>query len=140
MPYWVSRLFTALHVYGAFMWIGGLLALTLFLAAIKAEPDVAARTRLGKYARRIAMLPDIGATLAILFGLHSLFALKLYKAPYMHIKLTLVVVLIALHGLLRVKTKRAAEGADATLPGFVPALLSLVALGILAAVFIKLPL
>jgi uncharacterized membrane protein len=138
MPFWLNQLFLAFHLFGAFMWLGGLFTLTQLLDVIKAEPNADARARLAKYTRKAAMLPDIGATITILFGLHRLFKFKAYEFHYMHAKLLLVVIVIALHGLLRVKTKRAAEGKDVSVPGFVRPLLMLLTLGILALVIMKL--
>jgi uncharacterized membrane protein len=137
MPEWVNRLFLAFHVFGAFMWIGGLFQLALLLGAVKQEPDGAAKKRLLTFTRKAARIPDIGATLAILFGAHWLFKYQLYKMPYMHIKLTMVLIVFGMHGYLRVQTKRAAERGDANLPGFVEPLLVLLTLGIMAVVLIK---
>ena len=135
----IVQLFLALHVFGVVLWIGGLLSISLLLGAIANESDAGARARLAAFTRKRAMLADIGATIAILFGLHWLFKFKLYAMPYMHIKLTLVVFLIGLHGFLRVKTKRAAEGTGTPVPAFArPALLAL-ALGIIVVVILKVP-
>ena len=135
----MDKLFLAFHVFGVILWVGGLLAVALFLAAARAQPDVGARARVAAFARKAAMIPDIGATLAIVFGLHWLFRFKLYTLPYMHIKLTLVVFLIALHGFLRVKTKRMAQGGETSLPPAVPWLLGALALGIVIVVMLKVP-
>jgi putative membrane protein len=135
----LDQLFLAFHLFGVILWVGGLFALTLFLAAIQKEPESASRTRLAAFVRKIAMLPDIGATIAIVFGAHWLFRFKLYTAHYMHAKLLLVAILIGLHGYLRVKTKRAAGGGDPSLPVFVRPAFALVVLGILIFVMLKIP-
>src|SRR5688572_10732486 len=96
----LDLVFLALHTFGAFMWIGGLFAVMGFLDAAAAETDSAARGRLTRFVRQAAMVPDIGAAIAIVFGLHWLFKLNRYEAPYMHPKLLLVVAVIALHGYL----------------------------------------
>jgi uncharacterized membrane protein len=137
MPPWVERLFLAVHLFGAFMWIGGLFQLALLLEGVKGEPDGSARKRLAAFARKAAMIPDIGATLAILFGAHRLFKYELYSMPYMHIKLLLVAVVFGLHGYLRVQTKRAAQSGESNVKGFVQPLLVLVTFGIMASVLIK---
>jgi uncharacterized membrane protein len=137
MPPWVERLFLALHLFGAFMWVGGLFQLALLLEGVKQEPDAAAKKRLAAYARKAAMLPDIGATLAILFGAHRLFKYELYAMPYMHIKLLLVAVIFGLHGYLRVQTKRAVQNGESGMKPFVQPLLSVTLFGIMAAVLIK---
>ncbi len=106
----VDNLLLSFHVVGALIWVGGLFALMAFLEAVAAEPDQAARGRLVKFMRQAAIVPDIGATITILFGLHRLFQFKLYEAHYMHAKLTVVVLLILLHGYLKMKAKRARKG------------------------------
>jgi uncharacterized membrane protein len=137
MPPWVERLFLALHLFGAFMWVGGLLQLALLLDGVKQEPDPAAKKRAAAFARKAAMLPDIGATLAILFGTHRLFKYELYTMPYMHIKLTLLLIVFGMHGYLRVQTKRAVERGDSAAKSFATPLLALVTFGIMASVLVK---
>jgi putative membrane protein len=137
----LDKLFLSLHVLGALMWIGSLFALTAFLEAYTDEPDAAAKGRLLKHLRQAAIVPDVGGTLAIVFGAHWLFKFKLYQMPYMHIKLTLVVVVIGLHGYLKVKAKKAKKGeAFKAPPGFIKPMLSLTALGIILFVVSKWPL
>jgi uncharacterized membrane protein len=137
----LDKLFLSLHVFGAFIWIGGLFALAAFLDAFGAETDPAARSRLVKFLRQAAIVPDVGATIAIVFGVHWLFKFKLYQMPYMHFKLTLVAVLIGLHGYLKVKAKKARKGEGFTPPPVaIKGLMSLVALGIIVFVVSKWPL
>jgi uncharacterized membrane protein len=137
----LDKLFLSLHVFGAFMWIGGLFALAAFLDAFAAETDPAARGRLAKFLRQAAIVPDIGATIAIIFGVYWLVQFKVYKLPYMHIKLTLVAVVIGLHGYFKMKAKKARKGEAFTAPpAAVKMVLSLVALGIITFVVSKWPL
>jgi putative membrane protein len=135
----LATIFLAFHVFGVILWVAGLVGLTLLFAAARGESDVAARKRLLGFARRAGMVPDIGATLAIVFGLHWLFAYKFYKFHYMHAKLLFVVFLLGLHGFLRAKTKRAAESGDASLPAFVRPALAIVVLAIVFFVITKFP-
>jgi putative membrane protein len=135
----LASLFLAFHVVGVIFWVGGLLTLTVLLSAMKAETDAAARKRLAAFTRKAAVAPDIAATVAIIFGLHWLFAYKIYKFHYMHAKLLLVVILLGLHGFLRVQTKRAAESGESKLPAFARPLLVLLALGIVVVVITKFP-
>ena len=136
----LDKLFLSLHVVGALMWIGSLFALTAFLEAYAAEPDAAARGRLLKFLRQAAIVPDVGATIAIIFGLHWLFKFKVYEMPYMHIKLTLVAVVIGVHGFLKMKAKKARKGETFSAPPlFMKPLLSLLALGIVLFVISKWP-
>ena len=136
-----ENLFLSFHVIGALMWIGSLFALAAFLEAFAAEPDQAARGRLAKFVRQAAIVPDIAATLAIVFGLHWLFKFKVYQMPYMHIKLTLVAVVIGVHGFLKMKAKKVRKGEQLTAPPmFVKPMLSLTAAGIVLFVISKWPL
>jgi uncharacterized membrane protein len=137
----LDRVFLSLHVVGALMWIGALFALAFILEAYAAEPDAAAKSRLAKFVRQAAIVPDIGATIAIVFGLHWMFKYKVYQMPYMHIKLALVAVVIGMHGFLKVKAKRVRKGEPMTPPpAFVKPLLSLLATGIVLFVITKWPL
>jgi uncharacterized membrane protein len=136
----LDLVFRALHVWGTFMWIGGLFGVTAFVAAAAAEPDPAARGRLTKFVRQAAIIPDIGAAIAIVFGAHWLFKFDYYKVAYMHPKLTLVAALIGLHVYLRRKVgvlKRTGEVKAP--PGFLRPVLSLIAIGILILVMVKVP-
>ncbi|HEY5928343.1 MAG TPA: CopD family protein [Kofleriaceae bacterium] len=136
----LDKVFLSLHVFGVLMWIGGLFALTAFLEAFAAEPDAAARSRLLKFLRQAAIVPDIGATIAIIFGLHWLFKYKVYQMPYMHIKLTLVAAVIGMHGFLKMKAKKARKGETFTAPPmFLKPLLSLLVIGIVLFVVSKWP-
>ncbi len=136
----LDKLFLAFHVLGALMWIGGLFAVMAFLEATAAEPDTAARGRLTKFLRQAALVPDIGATIAMVFGAHWLFRFKLYEAHYMHGKLAIVALVIGLHVHLRIKVKRAKQGVEFKAPPmFVKPLLTLMALGILIFVIGKVP-
>jgi uncharacterized membrane protein len=136
----LDRVFLAFHVFGAMLWIGGLFAVMAFLDATITEPDVAARGRLVKHLRLAAIVPDVGATLAMLFGLHWLFRFKLYEAHYMHPKLALVVLVLGLHVYLRRKVGACKRGEAVTAPPVAAKpLLSLTVLGILFFVLTKWP-
>lgn len=134
----LDQLFLALHVMGALMWIGSLFAVMSFLEAVHGEPDAAARGRLIKYLRQAAIVPDVGATIAIVFGAHWLFRFKLYQAPYMHAKLGLVALVIGLQVMLRIKVKKARKGEPfVPPPAPLKGVLSAIALGILILVIGK---
>jgi putative copper export protein len=137
----LDKLFLSLHVLGALMWIGSLVAVMAFLEAVAGEPDAAARGRLLKHLRAAAIVPNVGAGIAIVFGAHWLFKFKLYEVRYLQLKLVLVAFVIALHGMLQIKARRARKGEPFTAPS--PALkpaLSITALGIILFVVSKWPL
>ena len=137
----LDKLFLSLHVLGALMWIGSLFAVMAFLEAVADEPDAAARGRLLKHLRAAAIVPNVGAGIAIVFGAHWLFKFKLYEVRYLQLKLVLVAIVIAIHGMMQIKARRARKGEPFTAP--VPALkpaLSITALGIILFVVSKWPL
>jgi uncharacterized membrane protein len=137
----LDKLFLSFHVIGALMWIGSLFALMAFLDAYAAEPDAAARGRLLKHLREAAIVPDIGATIALVFGLHWLVKFKLYETHYMHAKLSLVVLVIALHAFLKRKVRAAKNGETfAAPPVALKPMLTLLATGIVIFVISKWPL
>jgi len=136
----MDKLFLSLHVVGALMWIGSLFAVMAFLEAFAGEPDAAARGRLLKHLRAAAIVPDVGATIAMVFGLHWLFRFKLYEAHYMHAKLALVAVVIGLHVMLRMKVRKARKGEPFSPPPLaLKPMLTLLATGIVIFVIAKIP-
>jgi protoporphyrinogen IX oxidase len=102
-----------IHVLGFFLWVGGLLATSMSLTRHTQETEPAARDALARL-ERIFMrgLADPGALLTIVAGagLISTNAHYFLHAPWLHIKLTFVLFLIGLHGLVAVRTKRFATG------------------------------
>lgn len=135
----LATLFLTFHVFGVIVWVSGLVGLTLLFSAARGESDPAARKRLFGFARRAGMVPDMGATIALIFGLHWLFAYKVYKFHYMHAKLLFVFFLIGMHGFLRAKVKRASESGDPALPAFVGPALAIIVLAIVFFVITKTP-
>lgn len=134
------QLIRLIKVIGFILWVGPLLitARILLLAADEGEQSQAARIAL--LAKKTALVADIGAFLAICGGLYLLLRNEgvLLKQPFMHIKLTLLVILIGLHGFVRVKVKRATQG-RARFPGAALAVLGVVVLAILVVVIFKVP-
>jgi uncharacterized membrane protein len=136
----LDKLFLSLHVFGAFLWIGGLFATLAFIETTVAEPDAAAKARLVKATRAAAIVPDVGATIAIVFGAHWLMKFKLYEAHYMHPKLALVVVVLAIHVYLRTKVGKLKRNEAVTAPPVaLKVIISLTALGIILFVVSKWP-
>jgi protoporphyrinogen IX oxidase len=101
------------HILGLVLWVGGLLATSMTLTRHTQETESAAREALARL-ERIFMrgLSDIGALLTIVAGvsLISTNAHYFLHAPWLHIKLTFVLLLIGLHGMVAMKTKRFASG------------------------------
>src|SRR5690606_15778908 len=82
----------AIQLFGIVLWTGGMLA-CLRLLATHGAVGKSAPEQLSLTARRTAVLMDIGATIALLTGLHLLFGptKPLTQGGWMHAKLTLVV-------------------------------------------------
>jgi uncharacterized membrane protein len=117
------RFWLLLHYIGFATWVAGLVGVGLLLAASRQD------ARVGGIARNAGRIADLGATLALVGGLVMFIQHQLYRQPYFHIKLTLVVVLMACHGILLGKAKKASRGDGAPATG-VLLLVALVALGI----------
>ena len=131
--------FKAAHVFGFVLWSGMLIALSIVLRA-QARADEAGRPALVGAARSLAMLMDIGATVAIACGVIMLVSspavVSPLKQPYFHIKLTAAVVILAAHVALRIMTGRSRRGRPSWPPvWFAPALFAvMLAIDILAIV------
>lgn len=124
----------AAHILGFVLWIGGLCGLTLLLSS---TPGQVALARGGK---RIAMVADLGATLAIAAGVVMIAGIK--PSPmtqgWMHIKLALVVVgMLGIHGFARVKLKRAQSAEGATVSPLWSAALIAVAAAIIVLATVR---
>lgn len=103
----------AAHIFGLVFWISGLLVTTVTLSrhAQETSPDVRqALARLERVCLR--GLADPGALLTVLAGISLITTSPTYylHAGWLHMKLTLVVGLIAMHGLVAVRAKSFAAG------------------------------
>jgi putative membrane protein len=130
----------AIHSFGNILWIAGMFACLRMLTA-HAAVGKAAPQGLTLAERRTAVLMDIGATIALLTGLYlTLFAptTPLKQGGWLHAKLTLVVlVVLGLHGFVRVKVRKFRDGDVRPLPGFALPLLLAVVLGVIVLVRVK---
>jgi uncharacterized membrane protein len=130
-----SSLALLVHIIGFTFWVGGLFAVALFLSAAGDEPG--ARAKIGAIARKVATGTDAAAGLAIVGGIGVL-AQRAYDLhqPWMHMKLTFVVGLIAVHGIVRVRAKKLANGGPA--PKMTAAIaVAALAVAIIAVVILK---
>lgn len=112
----------ALHVCGVMLWFAGAL-ITLHVLRTHATKAAAGVTS-DDFARNegaAGRILDIGAGLALVGGLYLLFEnLQILKgAGFMHAKLALVLVLVGLHGFLRVQLKRFRTGKSNELASWV---------------------
>jgi len=130
-----ARVALLVHVIGFSFWVGGLFAVALFLTA--AGDDAATRARIGAIARRVAIATDAGAGLAIVGGV-TLLLLRPWdlREPWMHMKLTFVFGLLVVHGIVRVRAKKLANGGPAPTPRAAVAIAAL-AIAIVTVIILK---
>ena len=101
------------HVLGLVFWVGGLLVTSMALTRHTLETSPDARQALARLERIFLRgLADPGALLTILAGISLISTNSHYylHAPWLHIKLTFVLLLIGLHGMVAVRTKKFARG------------------------------
>jgi len=109
----VFQALLVVHMFGVIFWISGLLVTSMSLTRHTQETSPEARAALARLERIFLRgLADPGALLAILGGISLISTNASYymSAPWMHIKLTFVVLLIGLHGFVAVRTKRFGAG------------------------------
>jgi putative membrane protein len=102
-----------LHIFGLVLWVSGLLTTTLALSRQVRETSADARAALARLERIFLRgLADPGAALTILAGIGLIAGNPSYylHARWLHIKLTFVVMLIVLHGIVAILSKRFATG------------------------------
>ena len=131
------------HLLGAVLWTGGLLALSRVLVAMARQP-AAMRPGLAYLGGRLNILAVLGAALSLTSGLYQLSLWpdgSFRHAGWLHTKLTLIIVLVVVHGLCWSKLQKwrtvgeqtsLARGPAAALHGITGLLL----IGILLAVYL----
>ncbi|MCU1342217.1 MAG: hypothetical protein JWN92_1640 [Candidatus Acidoferrum typicum] len=101
------------HITGLVLWVSGLLVTSMALTRHTQEASAEARQALARLERiYLRGLADPGALLTILAGVGLIMTNSRYylHAPWLHIKLTLVLLLIGLHGIVAIRTKAFATG------------------------------
>jgi uncharacterized membrane protein len=130
----------ALHVFGIVFWIGGMAA-CLQMLIHHGKATEAAREVLSGLERKTAMLMDMGALLAIGAGLALAFGQPYspFKGGgWLHAKLTVVVVVVlGLHGFVRVQIRKFRDGQVKELPGFLLPVLIAVAFGVIVLPLVR---
>lgn len=141
MPGQVQLWILALHVLGVLVWVGTLLSLTGVLSAhARAEDGDEAFARLEK---RMGLVMDIGAAIAVaagavyLVGTRHLGEQWALKQGWMHVKLLLALILLGLHGFVRVRIGKATRGDPRPLPAISHTLLGLIVLAIVALAVVR---
>lgn len=130
----------AVHFVGFFLWVGAMIALALTLRA-KGAAEASARGAFAGMERVLARAMELGALVAIACGVlmivKSPAVVSPMKQPYLHIKLTLVVGIIAMHGLVRASMARMGKGTGGPPPVAVPWLLLVAAAAIFYLAVVK---
>jgi putative membrane protein len=101
------------HIFGLVFWISGLLVTSMALTRHTQESSPEARQALSRLERiYLRGLADPGALLTILAGIGLITTNSSYflRAPWLHMKLTFVLLLIGLHGMVAMRTKAFATG------------------------------
>lgn len=101
------------HITGLVLWVSGLLVTSMALTRHTQEAAAEARQALARLERiYLRGLADPGALLTIVAGVGLITTNSHYylHAPWLHIKLTFVFLLIVLHGIVAIRTKAFATG------------------------------
>jgi len=109
----VFQVLLVVHVWGLVFWVSGLLVTSMSLTRHAQETSTEARQALARLERIFLRgLADPGALLVILAGIGMIMTNSSYylHAPWLHVKLTFVALLIGLHGVVAVRTKRFGAG------------------------------
>ena len=133
----------AAHLIGVILWIGGMFA-TYWLLRIHVQAPKDVHDKLTLMERSLAMVMDLGATLAIGVGLWMAFShdythptSSLFTTPHsgwFHTKLAIVVLgVLSVHGMVRAKVGKLSRGQTTNVPQWAWSLLlaSIVAIVIL---------
>ncbi|HSR96594.1 MAG TPA: CopD family protein [Kofleriaceae bacterium] len=117
------------HFIGLFFWIAGLVSV-YWLLRLHAHAPKDAHEKLTLMERSLAMLMDIAALLAIGCGVALAVsgpagsAVSWFKiGKWLHYKLVLVLVLLAVHGMVRARIKKFGRGEISTIPQWIWSLL-----------------
>ncbi len=125
------------HLIGVVLWMGALFAV-YWLLRVHAHAPKDVHDKLTLMERSLAMSMDIAAAAAIGCGLAmSLSPVNLFKVtdtnkPWLHIKLTLVVLaILSVHGMVRARVKKFSQGKVTPMPQWA---WSLLLVGIVGAI------
>jgi uncharacterized membrane protein len=111
------------HFVGLFVWIGGMFAV-YWMLRFHAHAPREAHEKLVLSERALALMLDLGATLAIVSGLvmalgHTPNAFGRPGGGWFHIKLTIVVLgMLPVHGMLRARIKKFSQGNVSEVPSW----------------------
>lgn len=101
------------HIFGLMLWVSGLLVTTIALSRHAQETSSEGRAALARLEKIFLRgMADPGALLTILAGIVLISTNRNYylHAGWLHIKLSLVVILIGLHGWIGTRSKALSSG------------------------------
>jgi putative membrane protein len=108
------------HIFGFMLWVSGLLVTSIALSRHAQEASAEGRDALARLEKVFLRgMADPGAALTIIAGI-VLFTSNLQAnlhAPWLHIKLSFVVILIGLHGWIATRSKYLSTGRIKMQPG-----------------------
>ena len=117
------------HFIGLLLWISGMVSV-YWLLRVHAHAPVDARDKLMLMERSLALMMDIGSALAIGCGIALAVsgpagsAVSWFKiGKWLHYKLLFVLVLLAVHGMIRGRVKKFSQGKIAPVPQWMWSLL-----------------
>lgn len=126
------------HIFGFIMWVGCIVGLQFML---QRHAETKASEAFVDLEKRMGMAMDIGATMAIVFGLSILFyvgaGVYLKGSGWMHTKLLLVAGLIAVHALTRIRIKKYRTGEVTPFPTVMIPIVEVLVLGIIIMVVVR---
>ena len=122
----------ALHIFGALAWAGSLIGISYVLRQ-HAKAAEAARPDFVELERGMAMAMDIFATIAIGCGAYLIISNTpiMKSGGWIHAKLTLVVILIGMHGVQRARVAKYKRGEIKPNPSWVTPVVELTILAII---------
>jgi protoporphyrinogen IX oxidase len=112
---------TAVHIFGFLMWAGTLMS-CLFLLRAHQSVQEAGRGALGAVERKVAIMMDASALVAIAAGLYlalSVTPSHFKQGGWLHVKTLLVLGLVGIHVFTRIKVRKFRNGEISPLPGLV---------------------
>jgi uncharacterized membrane protein len=133
------------HLIGVLLWVGSLFTV-YWLLRFHTQAPAAASDKLVLMERSMALVMDLGATLAMGCGI-AMAVMKggthpttnLFATPgagWFHIKLTIVVLgVLSVHGMLRARVAKFSRGETPTVPQWLWSLLLVALVGIIVMVF-----
>ena len=130
------------HVFGLVFWVSGLLVTSMALTRHTQEASEEARHALARLERiYLRGLADPGALLTILAGVSLIMTNSSYylHAPWLHIKLTFVLLLIALHAIVGTRSKAFGSGRITLDRGYVRLLSIVIVLVFISILIATLP-